>query len=252
MSPVPELERLCACGCRQPVGVATRTRPSRGWVKGEPLRFVSGHNRPAGHDLTGQTFGRLTALHVLESGLQAGRKREWVVECSCGNVSFVQTNKLLSGHTRSCGCLVTDWEEGRRSGRRTHGHTGNNRPSPTYVSWVAMKARCLNPANHNFPLYGGRGITVCERWAGEDGFINFLADMGERPDGKTLEREDNDGNYEPSNCTWATVEEQNANKRDRLPRIPPSFTDADQAQRVADYLRRYEQRRDLSLTGSPA
>jgi hypothetical protein len=83
------------------------------------------------------------------------------------------------------------------------------RKSPTYSSWVNMKSRCLNPNHRAFPRYGGRGITICARWLGKNGFANFLADMGRRPPGKTLDRwPNNDGNYEPGNCRWATASQQ--------------------------------------------
>lgn len=88
-----------------------------------------------------------------------------------------------------------------------HGH-GWPKKSRTYLSWQEMKRRCRNPKAPWFELYGGRGISVCERW---DKFENFLADMGERPDGRTLERIESNGNYEPGNCRWATPGEQNRN-----------------------------------------
>ena len=93
----------------------------------------------------------------------------------------------------------------------THGHAVGKEMSPTYISWCAMKARCTNSHLPHYKNYGGRGITVCERWLT---FENFLADMGERPAGRTLDRRDNDGNYEPNNCRWATWVEQRANRRD--------------------------------------
>lgn len=99
-----------------------------------------------------------------------------------------------------------------RGGSR-HGHTANGVISPTYRSWTAMNARCTYPSQPQYADYGGRGIRVCEQWKGRGGFDNFLADMGERPDGTTLDRIDPDGNYEPSNCRWATPSEQAANKR---------------------------------------
>ncbi len=93
-----------------------------------------------------------------------------------------------------------------------HGHTSRTSRTPTYFSWQAMKMRCLNPRHKKFYLYGGRGISVCERWL--ESFDNFLSDMGERPDGKTLDRYPNkDGNYEPGNCRWATQTEQLSNRR---------------------------------------
>jgi hypothetical protein len=97
----------------------------------------------------------------------------------------------------------------------THSHSRahNGGPTPTYRSWQAMRQRCTNPTNASWAHYGGRGITVCERW--QDSFESFLADMGERPTGRTLDRVDVDGNYEPGNCRWATPLEQARNKRPR-------------------------------------
>lgn len=93
-----------------------------------------------------------------------------------------------------------------------HGHASNCGPTPTWKTWVRMIGRCTRSTEDHFHRYGGRGITVCDRWLGPDGFANFLSDMGERPKDRTLDRKDNDGNYEPSNCRWATRDEQNFNK----------------------------------------
>ena len=157
-------------------------------------------------DLTGQTFGRLTVI-----GPAARRKYgipTWDCKCQCAVVLPVAGKCLKNGNTQSCGCQ-------RRENLSTHGKSY----TPTFSSWSSMLTRCFNPKYKRYADYGGRGITVCERWRiikrGDDGFKNFLADMGERPDGKTLDRVNNDGNYEPGNCRWATAAEQRSNQRER-------------------------------------
>lgn len=155
-------------------------------------------------DLCGQRFGR---LHVCHRASQSDRGRAvWVCFCDCGRSVHVAGHKLRSGHTQSCGCLQT--EHSTRMGRsnRVHGHGSPGRHTPTYESWCAMRRRCNNHNAWEYGRYGGRGIDVCNRW---DSFEKFLTDMGERPEGTTLDRyPDNDGNYEPGNCRWATPKQQ--------------------------------------------
>ena len=152
----------------------------------------------------GQRFGRLTAIKRI-----AGK---WRCRCDCGKVVRVFRENLTSGHTRSCGCLARDVTARRNRDNARHGHCKNNQSTKIYRVWSSMLERCRSPQHHAYDRYGGRGITVCDRWLV---FENFLADMGECPSGYSLDRINNDGNYEPSNCRWATDSEQNKNRRPR-------------------------------------
>lgn len=128
------------------------------------------------------------------------------VRCQCGTEKEVKRTLLVNGIAKSCGCLGV--EHGHRLGR-SHLRHGQCK-SRTYTVWSLMKARCSNSTKPRWEDYGGRGITVCERW---QKFENFLEDMGERPPNTSIERIDNDGNYEPGNCKWGTLAEQARNKR---------------------------------------
>src|SRR5262245_9224337 len=153
----------------------------------------------------GERFGRLT---VLPRRMTATGATLWCSRCDCGAEVAVCGRALRRGEKKTCGCRIGTM----RSGPVVHGQRTRSYTSPTYLSWKAMRRRCLEPGHHKFPSYGGAGVKVCERW--HDSFANFLADMGERPPGKTLDRwPDPAGDYEPGNCRWATALEQRHNHR---------------------------------------
>lgn len=152
-------------------------------------------------DIAGQRFGRLLVI----GPVGAGARMKWACKCDCGNTMETRSRSLRSGETKSCGCLH---REIVRNLVRTHGMHA----SREYRAWSAIKDRCFRQGNSEFHNYGGRGITMCARWL--ESFENFLADMGPRPSAKhSIDRIDNDGNYEPGNCQWSTTSEQARNKR---------------------------------------
>ena len=147
-------------------------------------------------DLIGERFNRLTVMkHTF-----INNKTHWVCECSCGVEKTVSTYDLRSGSVQSCGCLHKDIVT-----------THNKSNSRSYNAWASMKKRCNNPSHKSWDSYGGRGIVVCDRWL--ESFENFYADMGEPPEGMSLERKNNDLGYSPDNCKWATLVEQQNNRR---------------------------------------
>ena len=161
-------------------------------------------------DITNRKFGTLTAMWP--AGIQGTSRSAhyvWLTACECGKYHLASRSNLTSGGIASCGCRTRELLA--RRGFR-HGHGGTNRHggrSVEYRAWAAMLTRCKSQSPKCWPYYGARGITVCDRWKD---FRNFLADMGPKPRGLTLDRINNNGNYEPGNCRWATYEEQAANK----------------------------------------
>ena len=157
-------------------------------------------------ELVGQVFGRLQVLDVIScSSTQVEKMCKCF--CSCGKEQTVRAAALNIGETKSCGCLRVDTTIKRST---KHGHSPSFGASKTYWVWAEMVARCTNEKHKKYKDYGGRGIFVCKEWRT---FAAFLADMGEKPEGLSIDRIDNNGGYEPGNCRWTTVAVQNQNRR---------------------------------------
>lgn len=174
-------------------------------------RYIVLHGIKIAEAFVPESFGRLTTLGpkfllpVREEGIRAAHQ---VCECTCGEIVVAKTATLKNGHRRSCGCLNSDVTIARCT---THGGSG----SLEYQIYRSMVKRCCKPNEKRYADYGGRGIRVCDRWLDKKtGFANFIGDMGVRPSlAHSIDREDNDGNYCPENCRWATAVEQGRNQR---------------------------------------
>lgn len=164
---------------------------------------MGGHNKL---NLVGQKFGNLFVVDY--SHLSDHKERHYKCVCDCGTEKILRGSSLTTGNIKSCGCLRVS--KGRLAGLKSAVH--GMIKTKTYETWRGMKRRCLNKQDKNYKWYGEKGVTICKKW---QTFEGFLEDMGERPEGTTLDRINPFGNYEPSNCRWADNATQKANTRKR-------------------------------------
>ncbi len=181
---------LCECGNETIVKSAKLNNSHK-----KSCGCLSGKIIGNSNSLEGKRFGRWVVIKFSHKYKMCG-DFYWECKCDCGKIGLVSGTVLRKGKSKSCGCRT---REVNKECQTIHGKS----KTPEYSCWRSMIARCYNEVADSYPDYGGRGITVCDRWLGDSGFINFLQDMGERPKGKTLDRINSNKNYEPSNCRWS-------------------------------------------------
>ena len=200
---------LCRCDCGNTTLVATNSLTSGNTKSCGCYRKRGNHRK----DIAGQQFGRLTAVEPSEKD-DTRDELTWKCLCDCGNTVYVPAKYLLSGNTKSCGCLKMD---GLLERNTKHGKARRRKATRLYKVWIGMRQRCNDPNQKSYPDYGGRGIRVCQEWDNFEAFESWAMSNGYDPNSVnrecTIDRIDVNGNYEPSNCRWVSAAVQNKNKR---------------------------------------